>query len=661
MHHLKFYLTIIAFVTATLSPFIYSVKIARADLKSSVPIQSSILTNQSFTSQGTEILLNGKTLTIPWGQWQVGKSLRLGISDTALDRQMGVELFSNSNYQTQPLDWYATQRSPINLKTKLSKQYRYLDITDLAKSSGWQWQLVGSKLQLNTPPTRVTKVQRQTTPKNGKIAVTLAGEASLKENRSTPWKLSQTPTEGYLTIEATADPALLAQFNVPPTVDPANIDPDDDPTAQKLEYKVTSNNNQTIIQFPIVKGQRARAKLLSSTHLEVSINSSSEMIPDREINWAPGLKWRQKWIRLVASNFPVSYLEIDPRQKSIKLRPILSQEPNQEPNLVGSNHLIKFAPPIQVAAAINGGYFNRNNRMPLGAIKRDGQWLSSPILNRGVVGWNDGGKIGISRLKMQETIDTSTGAKLPTLALNSAYAQAGWSRYTSEWGSTYTPIQANESIVTIQQDKVTQITPGNLAGSIKLPIPIDGYLLVLRGQPELFGSIKVITVVPSQTAINLKGGTSANEYLPELKAKPALSSLPIGTTLTIKRQLTLPEFENYAQILGAGPWLVQSGRIVLDAKSENFGAAFSKESAVRSAIANTSTGNIILVAVHNRAGGKGPTLAEMAQLMQQMGTTDALNLDGGSSTSLYLGGQLVDRASATAARVHNAIGISIQP
>ena len=51
----------------------------------------------------------------------------------------------------------------------------------------------------------------------------------------------------------------------------------------------------------------------------------------------------------------------------------------------------------------------------------------------------------------------------------------------------------------------------------------------------------------------------------------------------------------------------------------------------------------------------------MAQLLQQMGAIDALNLDGGSSTSLYLGGQLVDRASATAARVHNAIGISIEP
>jgi hypothetical protein len=657
MNYLRFYLIIIAAIVSNFYPLVAAVKTAYAaphpNLQSQQPIlrnQIAQQSNRNFVSQGTEIFLNRKTLNIPWGQWQVGNTLHLGLSDTALNRQMGVELFNNSNYQTQPIDWYATQRTPINLTAKLSQQYRYLDITELAQSSGWKWQLVGGKLQLNTPLSRVTNVQRQTIPKNGKIAVTL--------DRYTPWKLSQTPTEGYLTIEANADPSLLAQFNTPPIIDPNNLDPDDDPTAQKLEYKVTSNNNQTIIQFPIVKGQRARAKLLSPTNLEVSINPSTEMILDREINWAPGLKWRQQWIKLGANNFPVSYLEIDPRQKGIKLRPILPQEPN----LVGSNHLVKFAPPNQVAAAINGGYFNRNNRMPLGAIKRDGKWLSSPILNRGAIGWSNNGKIQIARLQMQETLNTSSGEKIPVFTLNSAYSQLGWSRYTREWGKTYSPINSNESIFTVEQDKVTQITPGNVAGSINVPIPINGYLLVLRGQPELFGSIKIIKVVPGQTAINLNGGTPVNEYLPELKGQPELpASIPVGTTLTLKRQITPPELDTYPQILAAGPWLVQSGKIVLDTKSENFGAAFSKESAVRSAIASTSTGNIILVAVHNRTGGKGPTLTEMAQLMQQMGTVDALNLDGGSSTSLYLGGQLIDRASATAARVHNAIGISIEP
>ncbi len=652
MNYLRFYLIVMAVIATNFYPLIYSIGIAQADPKPNLqnqPNTPNLPGNQNFSSQGTEILLNGKTLNIPWGQWQVGNSLRLGITDTALDRQMGVELFSNSNYQTQPIDWYATQRTPINITAKLSNQYRYLDITELAKTSGWKWQLIGGKLQLNTPATRVVNVQRQTIPKNGKINVTL--------DRFTPWKLSQTPTEGYLTIEATADPSLLAQFNTPPIVDPSNLDPDDDPTAKKLEYKVTSNLNQTIIQFPIVKGQRARAKLVSATNLEVGINPNLETIPDRDINWAPGLKWRQKWVKLGANNFPVSYLEIDPRQKGIKLRPILPQEPN----LVGSNHLVKFAPPVQVAAAINGGYFNRNNRMPLGAIKRDGKWLSSPILNRGAIGWNDQGKMQIARIKMQEMISTSKGEQLAVLTLNSAYASIGWSRYTSEWGKTYSPLQANESIVTVQQDRVTQIVSGNLVGSVNMPIPVNGYLLVLRGQPELFGSIKVIKIAPGQTTLNLTGGVPANEYLPELKSQLPASSLPIGTNLTLKRQIFPPELDAYPQVLAAGPWLVQSGKIVLDAKGENFGAAFSKESAVRSAIASLANGNMILVAVHNRAGGKGPTLAEMAQLLQQIGTVDALNLDGGSSTSLYLGGQLVDRASATAARVHNAIGITLSP
>ncbi len=47
--------------------------------------------------------------------------------------------------------------------------------------------------------------------------------------------------------------------------------------------------------------------------------------------------------------------------------------------------------------------------------------------------------------------------------------------------------------------------------------------------------------------------------------------------------------------------------------------------------------------------------------MQSIGCVDALNLDGGSSTSLYLGGQLLNRHASSAARVHNGIGIFLTP
>jgi exopolysaccharide biosynthesis protein len=99
----------------------------------------------------------------------------------------------------------------------------------------------------------------------------------------------------------------------------------------------------------------------------------------------------------------------------------------------------------------------------------------------------------------------------------------------------------------------------------------------------------------------------------------------------------------------------------LDAKAEQFSEAFSQQMAIRSAIATTPTGTLMIAAIHSRVGGRGPSLAETAQLLQQMGAIDALNFDGGSSTGLYLGGQLLDRSPYTASRVHNALGLFLAP
>ena len=119
-------------------------------------------------------------------------------------------------------------------------------------------------------------------------------------------------------------------------------------------------------------------------------------------------------------------------------------------------------------------------------------------------------------------------------------------------------------------------------------------------------------------------------------------------------------FWDVSQILAAGPILMQNRQIVLDAKSEGFSDAFIREKAIRSAICTTASGNVLIAAVHNRVGGAGATLAEVARVMQQLGCTEALNFDGGSSASLYLGGQLINRSPSTAARIHNGLGIFLQ-
>jgi hypothetical protein len=275
----------------------------------------------------------------------------------------------------------------------------------------------------------------------------------------------------------------------------------------------------------------------------------------------------------------------------------------------------------QAFAAINAGFFNRNNQLPLGAIRRDGRWFSGPILNRGAIAWNNTGQFKFGRLSLQETLITSAGAQLPILFLNSGYVQPGIARYTPEWGPTYTPLADNEVLIVVQNNKVMAQMPGGTAGKASFPIPTNGYLLTLRPNSDAAGS------------------------------------LGVGTQLRIQQSTAPADFGSYPHILGAGPLLVQKGQIVLDAKGEQFSDAFIQQSAIRSAIGTTAAGTLMIAAIHNRNGGRGPTLTETAQLMQQMGAIDALNFDGGSSTGLYLGGQLLDRSPYTAARVHNGLGI----
>ena len=63
----------------------------------------------------------------------------------------------------------------------------------------------------------------------------------------------------------------------------------------------------------------------------------------------------------------------------------------------------------------------------------------------------------------------------------------------------------------------------------------------------------------------------------------------------------------------------------------------------RTAIGYTEDNNLVLVAVDGREGSSvGLTLVELAKLMKTLGCTNAINLDGGGSTVMYIKGQIVN-------------------
>lgn len=609
---------------------------AASETANSSAIVAQSLTN--FVSNGTQISLNGQKIPAYWFQQKdTTGTLLTNISDIALWQNFGLELLSTNNPQSQPVHWF----SDTLLAAEQKENIRYLDITNFAKTQNWQIQATGNTLFISTPAVRTqaidTQIQTWGEPQS---TVTLPRQINISLSAPTPAQVnfirrvpapSPTPTENKPPTppdspDDPSKPATQTQPQQPPAprldqwlisfsaqTDPALFPQLNLPNNQPAPLKLETTPNSTNITILVPAGWRPKLSTSANSY-RLTIDIQPESMVEKDIFWSKDIRWQQKYLTLGSDRFPVVWLEITP---NTTLTPI-SPSPQTQ---VGTAALTQTAGFWQASAAINGGFFNRNNKMPLGALRRDGVWLSSPILNRGAVAWNNQGRMVMNRLQLQETVITNTGESLRVDFVNSAFVQTGIARYTPEWASDYTPLSNNEIIIVVENNTITgQLSPGE-ALKTAIPIPRNGYLLVFR--------------------------------------KTTPTGLPTGTQISLESQTTPANFKDYPNILGAGPLLIQNGEMVLDAASEGFSDAFIKQTASRSVIATTKQGKIILAAIHNRAGGAGATLAELAQLMQQLGAVDALNLDGGSSTALYLGGSLIDRPLSTAAPVHNGLGINI--
>ncbi len=561
---------------------------------------------------GNQVFINGKAFAGDWARWTDARSGQptVGISDRLWMRQLGGALLDNdSNSKQQPVQWHSdSPKTLLSTQFNQTKTIRYLAISEAARQWGWQVEVKGTVLDIRTGSAAVKSVRLGQQPWGRQLVMAL--------DHIAPWRMAALTnsrtgsTDREFTIEV--DAALLADALKTLSVSAG---------AGLRALKITPQQNQTLIQGVIDGRYQPQISTLDNPPrlvLDVRQPSSTQT---RRILWARGVEWQEAVVSLGQAQFPVTWLAVNPRQPGLKLLPFWSAKSSS--GIVGLEGLAKMAQQNQAAAAINGGYFGRDRQSPLGAIRRNGTWMSSPILNRGVIAWDAQGRFKVGRLMLQEQIVTSNGAALtstsiPITSSNSGYPQKGMARYTSLWGATYTPLLKNEQIITLVNSQVQSVQPA-VEGQT-FTIPKNGALLVARA--ILVGA-----------------------------------ELTPGTSIQYQMQSSQPAFEGFPNIVGAGPVLIENGRVVMDAIAEQFSPTFAIQEADRSGIGQTADGTVLLAVTHNRIGGAGPTLSEWAQVMRHLGAVNALNLDGGSSTTLYLGGQILDRHSITAARVQNGIGV----
>ncbi|NEQ30930.1 MAG: phosphodiester glycosidase family protein [Leptolyngbya sp. SIO4C5] len=542
-------------------------------------------------SSGSQISLNGQLMSLPW---QI-RQQQIGLADMDLARQLGIHLFDTPDPTRQPIQWFSDESDRPVLGAWHDRQFRYLDIASLAATHNWQIWPAGNVLQIQMPPARILGVRHGQQPQSDRIVLDLAQPAITR--------LRQSPGEFSLTIEAQAEAAVIAAFNRNPQLE---------------SLQMTASGQQTVLQGSIERDRQVRVwSMTNPNRLIIDIRTAA--LVAQNVQWAPGLSWHQQYLAVADQPFPVYWLAIDPKHPQIKLRPIWSDPVT----VVGTTPLATMAQRWQATAAINAGFFNRNNRLPLGAIRNEGRWISGPILGRGAVGWTDTGEVLIDRLALRQQLITSTGEAIPLQGINTGYVQAGVGLYTPDWGAIYTPITGQETLVLSESNQVTQQILGRQ--DTVTAIPLSGSLLAVRTH-----------------------------------LAPA-SLLQPGTQLALESEVIPSAFTDKPFIASGGPLLLSNGTTVLNAPAESFSPAFANQAAARSAIGLTASGQILTVAVHIGPNGRGPTLAELSEIMRQLGCVEALNLDGGSSSSLYLAGTLINRPPQTAARIHNAIGIFFEP
>ncbi len=118
----------------------------------------------------------------------------------------------------------------------------------------------------------------------------------------------------------------------------------------------------------------------------------------------------------------------------------------------------------------------------------------------------------------------------------------------------------------------------------------------------------------------------------------------IGTALTIsavgKARLIGPmrgkahDWEAYDMVLRAGPRLLTSGKVTLNARAEGFRDPAIFQLKRRSVVGITPAGKLLFVAIE-----RGVSLRTTASLMRGLGAVDAMCLDGGGSTALFYRGK----------------------
>jgi Phosphodiester glycosidase len=302
-------------------------------------------------------------------------------------------------------------------------------------------------------------------------------------------------------------------------------------------------------------------------------------------------------------------LVVDPRRARLKLAQSLDE-------IAGAEATSSMAARHKAIAAINGGYFRTTGIArgePVGALVIGGKLLSEPVRRRAALAVGDIGKslrLTIARVDSKSALKVGGKDAREINGFNRPRENDELIVFTPEFHRT-TLTGPDGVEITVSRGLVTALIDG--AGS--QAIPHDGLVISASGKAR------------DWAMANLKRGMRVEVHT-EIVATP-----PIGFN---------PNF-----IIGGGPRLLASGGLAADAEAANYSESLIRARHPRTAIGWREDGRLILLTVDGRQPLKsvGMTIEELAKLMLEFGCREAMNLDGGGSTTMVINNKVVNSPS----------------
>lgn len=352
---------------------------------------------------------------------------------------------------------------------------------------------------------------------------------------------------------------------------------------------------------------------------------------------APGVEfYRSGDSSLVAGLGPiaVSLLRLDPARA--RITSALSNDSVLNAETVGG-----IAVRLGAVAAVNGGFFNRDNGEPTGLLKVGGELVSDTGMPRGVVIVHDPPygptSLSFDQLAAKVTMAFSAGGR--------------------EW---VVPIDGVDT--TRARGKLMIYTPAYHADTDTAP---TGTEWVLDGSPLRVVDVRMNfghTKIPPRGAVLSFGGTDLPERLAALVED-------VGVTFDVAWRsthgLSDAVLDEAVHIVNGAGLLRLNGQVFTDWRIEGLNPdAFTNARHPRTIVGVDREGFIWLAAVDGRRPNYsiGMSFADLQRLCDRLDLVSALNLDGGGSTTMVAKGQLVNKPSdpAGARPVSDAILVTLR-